>query len=137
MYTNVLIYGNSRILNLFNLLKHFHMNIFNQDNFNQKINFDLVITNPEHIDLFSNYHGLVFNVVTDNKNFNTKKNVVNLYLEFDPNQDSINQFIENKIWNFYYKSVEKHNVKFIYDLFSVCSEYHKIRYREVKFHKIE
>lgn len=135
MYTNLLVLGNTELLNLFRFLKHFHMNIDFLDEYN-KSDYELIITTSKYFSQLSNYEGLIFNIIAEPDNFITNKNVVNLFLNFDFEKDLINQFINNKLWVFYYKSVEKQYVKFIYDLFNICSQYNKIQFRDVKFHKI-
>ena len=135
---NLLILGNVEIVKVFRYLGHFHMNIDCKDYYdnNSELNYDLIITNQEHLDSIVNFEGLIFNVTEEN-DYSTKKNLANIVLNFKSNQILDKQFIENPKWNFYYKSIDKTKVKFIYDLFTTCEAYNKIQSREIKFHKIE
>ena len=102
--------------------------------------YELVITDNTYLKNLENAQtNLIFNVVEKLDNPGTKKNLVNLFLTFDyknPEKDLISQFIDNPKWNFYYDSCDKSNVKLIYDIFSECHEYNKIKSKEIKFHKI-
>ena len=139
---NILILGNDSTLLLFKYLKHFENTITVLTNYDSLdlSNYDLVITNTMHLNKLENIQtNLIFNVVEKLDNLSTKKNLVNLFLTFDyknPEKDLISQFIDNPKWNFYYDSCEKSNVKLIYDLFTECKEYNKIKSKEIKFHKI-
>lgn len=139
---NILILGNTETLLLFKYLKHFENTIdilINYDG-SDLSNYDLVITNNINLKNLENAQtNLIFNVVEKLDNLSTKKNLVNLFLTFDYKnlkKDLISQFIDNPKWNFYYNSCDKSNVKLIYDLFSECHEYNKIKSKEIKFHKI-
>ncbi len=139
---NILILGNDSTLLLFKYLKHFENTITvltNCDSTNLS-NYDLVITNTMYLNKLENIQtNLIFNVVEKLDNLSTKKNLVNLFLTFDYKnlkKDLISQFIDNPKWNFYYDSCDKSNVKLIYDIFSECHEYNKIKSKEIKFHKI-
>ena len=102
----------------------------------RELNYNLIITDRQNLDSISNFDGLIFNIEDKEDNFSTIKNLVNLVSLYDIIL-IVQQFINNPKWNFYYKSVEKSNVKFIYDLFSTCNSYNKIVSSEIKFHKIE
>lgn len=137
-YNSVLILGTSEKVRVFRFLRHFHLNIDIIDQYDfRELNYKLIITDRQNLDSISNFDGLIFNIEDKEHNFSTIKNTVNLVMNFKYNQDLIEQFINNSKWNFYYKSVEKSNVKFIYDLFSTCNSYNKIVSSEIKFHKIE
>ena len=139
---NILILGNTEILLLFKYLKHFENTIDILENYDGSdlSNYELVITDNTNLNKLENAQtNLIFNVVEKLDNLSTKKNLVNLFLTFDyknPEKDLISQFIDNPKWNFYYDSCEKSNVKLIYDLFTECKEYNKIKSKEIKFHKI-
>ncbi len=142
---NILILGDDEILKCFLLLKHFQNTINYLVNFDSDINveqYDLVITNNSHLQIINQtFNGLVFNIVESNDNLCTRNNVVNLTVNFNfdfksKSNDLIRQFIDKPSWNFYYRSCEKAYVKIIYDLFSECYEYNKIKSKEIKFHKI-
>ena len=139
---NILILGNTDILLLFKYLKHFEntIDIFEEYEGLDLSKYEFVITDSNYIKKLDNCQTkLIFNVVENLENLCIKKNYVNLFLTFDhknPEQDLIRQFIENPKWNFYYNSCDKSNVKLIYDLFSECNEYNKIKSKEIKFHKI-
>ena len=137
----ILIIGNN--LNNFLLLKHFKNSIQIIKDFDHRPldMYDLIITNPANVDKISFCEKLIFNVIDNLNELNTTKNIVNLLIKYNYNysrtqDDLIAQFIKNDKWNFYYKSCEKHNVKFIYDLFTECHKYNKIISKEIKFHKI-
>ncbi len=139
---NILILGNTETLLLFKYLKHFENTIdilINYDG-SDLSNYDLVITNNINLKNLENTQtNLIFNVVEKLDNLSTKKNLVNLFLTFDYKnlkKDLISQFIDNPKWNFYYDSCDKSNVKLIYDIFTECSKYNKIKSKEIKFHKI-
>lgn len=139
---NILILGNTDILLLFKYLKHFEntIDIFEEYEGLDLSKYEFVITDSNYIKKLDNCQTkLIFNVVEKLDNLSTKKNLVNLFLNFDhknPEKDLIRQFIENPKWNFYYDSCDKSNVKLIYDLFTECHEYNKIKSKEIKFHKI-
>lgn len=139
---NILILGNDSTLLLFKYLKHFENTIDILENYDGSdlSNYELVITDNTNLNKLENAQtNLIFNVVEKLDNLSTKKNLVNLFLTFDYKnlkKDLISQFIDNPKWNFYYDSCEKNNVKLIYDLFSECNEYNKIKSKEIKFHKI-
>tara|TARA_B100000123_G_C25641180_1_gene388891 strand:- start:332 stop:754 length:423 start_codon:yes stop_codon:yes gene_type:complete len=139
---NILILGNSEILLLFRYLRHFLINIdiLKEYDGSDLSKYELIITDNTNLKNLENSQiRLIFNVVENLDNLSTNKNLVNLFLTFDhknPEKDLISQFIDNPKWNFYYDSCEKSNVKLIYDLFSECKEYNKIKSNEIKFHKI-
>jgi len=135
---SVLILGTSEKVKVFRFLKHYHLNIDFIDKYDDRqLNYELIITDRQNLDSISIFDGLIFNIEDRDNNFSTKKNLVNLVMNFKYNEDLIQQFIVNPKWNFYYNSVEKSKVKFIYELFSTCNSYNKIKSKEIKFHKIE
>ncbi len=139
---NILILGNSKILLLFKYLRHFLINIDILEDYDGSdlSKYELVITDNTNLKNLENSQiKLIFNVVEKLDNLSTKKNLVNLFLTFDYKnlkKDLISQFIDNPKWKFYYDSCDKSNVKLIYDLFSECREYNKIKSNEIKFYKI-
>ena len=136
----VLIIGNKDYLKVFRFLKHFHMQIDILDEYDgRELDYKLIVTDNTFLDCLENHTGLVFNVSINSNDFSVKKNVANIVLNFKYINDDelIQQFIKNPKWNFYYKSIEKSKVKFIYELFSTCNSYNKIESSEIKFHKIE
>ena len=142
---NILILGHDEILKHFTLLKHFNNTINHQVNFDSNINlkqYNLIITNNSHLEIINeSYTGIIFNIVESLDNLSTRSNLVNLFMIFNFNYKTISndltrQFIETPKWNFYYRTCEKANVKIIYDLFSECYEYEKIKSKEVNFYKI-
>ena len=142
---NILILGQDDILKYFTLLKHFENTINHLVNFDSNINinqYNLIITDNSHLAIINeSYTGIIFNIVESLDNLSTRGNLVNLFMNFNfdyktISNDLIRQFIENPKWDFYYRTCEKANVKIIYDLFSQCYEYEKIKSKEIKFHKI-
>ena len=139
---NILILGNSKILLLFRYLRHFLINIDILEDYDGSdlSKYELVITDNTNLKNLENSQiKLIFNVVEKLDNLSKKKNLVNLFLTFDYKnlkKDLISQFIDNPKWKFYYDSCDKSNVKLIYDLFSECKEYNKIKSNEIKFYKI-
>ena len=146
---NILILGNDEVLLNFKLLKNFRNTIITIDSYNYDdlsysslSIYDLVITNNSHLESIENCNvNLIFNVVDNLNKISIRNNLVNLFLDFDhdykdSNNDIIQQFIKNSQWNFYYNSCEKHNVKFIHELITECYKFNKIKYKEIKFHKI-
>ena len=137
---SVLIIGESDYLKVFRFLKHYHMTIDIIDEYDGRdLAYNLIVTSNTFLDSISHYEGLIFNVSMDSNDFSVRKNLVNLVLNFKYNDEDelIQLFINNPKWNFYYNSVEKSKVKFIYELFSTCNTYYKIYSKEIKFHKIE
>lgn len=137
---SVLIIGTSDSLKVFRFLKHYHMTLDIIDEYDgRNLDYNLIVTNNTFLDSISKYDGLIFNVSMDSNDFSVRKNLVNLVLNFKYNDkdDLIQLFINNPKWNFYYDSLEKSKVKFIYELFSTCNSYYKIKSKEIKFHKIE
>ena len=136
MEISILILGDNEFVKLFRFLKHFHMILDSKSTYDNK-NYDLIITDNTHLESITNFEGLVFNICEDISHFSTKKNHANLVFNFKYNTNLIQQFIKNPKWNFYYTSIEKSKVKFIYELFATCQSYNKIQSNEIKFHKIE
>lgn len=137
---SVLIIGKSDYLKVFRFLKHYHMTIDIIDDYDgRNLDYNLIVTSNTFLDSISKYDGLIFNVSLDSNGFSVRKNLVNLVLNFKYNNDDelIQLFINNPKWNFYYDSLEKSKVKFIYELLSTCNSYYKICSKEIKFHKIE
>ena len=142
---NILILGHDDILKYFTLLKHFENTINHLVNFDSNINlkqYNLIITDNSHLEIINEpFKGIIFNIVESLDNLSTRSNLVNLFMNFNFDYKNISndltrQFIENPKWDFYYRTCEKANVKIIYDIFSECYEYQKIKSKEIKFHKI-
>ena len=136
MSVNILILGNEEKLKIFRFLKHYHMNIDYLDTYtNQKLSiYDMVITSSKYLESIRNIEiELILNIMEDEECSN-RKNLINLNMNLG--DDIIKEFINYEKWIFYYNSLAKSKVKFIYDLFSTCQEYNKIKSKDIKFHKI-
>jgi len=133
---NILILGIEDEIKIFRFLKHFNMNIDYLNNYkNQDLSkYNLVITSYKYLDSIENVDVELILSVVEDETFSNRKNLVNIVFNFK--QDMIREFIKTEKWNFYYRSVDKGNVKFIYDLFRDCYEYKKIESKDIKFHKI-
>lgn len=133
---NILILGVEDEIKIFKLLKHFNMSIDYLDCYEKQdlSKYKMVITSFKYLKSIENVDiDLILSVVEDEICSN-RKNLVNIVFNFK--QDMIKEFIKTEKWNFYYRSVDKANVKFIYDLFRDCYEYKKIESKDIKFHKI-
>lgn len=132
---DILILGVEDQIKIFNLLKHFNMNIDYLDYYEKQdlSKYKMVITSFKYLKSIENVDILILSVVED-ETCSNRKNLVNVVFNFK--QDMIKEFIKTEKWNFYYRSVDKANVKFIYDLFRDCYEYKKIESKDIKFHKI-
>ena len=133
---DILILGVEDEIKIFKLLKHYNMNIDYLDCYeNQDLSkYKMVITSFKYLKSIENVDiELILSVVED-ETCSNRKNLVNVVFNFK--QDMIKEFIKTEKWNFYYSSVDKANVKFIYDLFRDCYDYNKIESKDIKFHKI-
>lgn len=112
------------------------MNIDYLDSYtNQDLSkYKIVITSFKYLKSIENVDIKLILSVVEDETCSNRKNLVNLVFNFK--QDMIKEFISIPKWNFYYRSVDKANVKFIYDLFRDCYEYNKIESKDIKFHKI-
>lgn len=135
---NILILGIEDEIKIFRFLKHFNMNIDYLNNYkNQDLSkYNLVITSYKYLDSIKNVDiELIFSIGAE-KTYSSRKNLVNIVFNFKQDEDMVKEFIKTEKWNFYYRSVDKEKVRFIYDLFRDCYEYKKIYSKDIKFHKI-
>ena len=134
---NILILGNEANLKVFGFLKHFHLFIFCLDKYeNQDLSrYDLIITNSKNLKNIQN-DALIFNVVENTEQFSCRRNTANIIFENDKINNLTNKFIGNNEWIFYYSSIDKTNVNFINNLFTICYTYKKIKSHIINFIKI-